>query len=260
MKKELLHFVEWKKVPEDKVEATLDELVSWGVKNIVAHPVWFKDGSERYVEKIAARLRCRGLRADACHALWGAGNDMIQLDDALWREMIRKHLAFFDELSVLNVSTYTIHLGWQKDLDTAKNCDAIRRTVDALLPGAEKNRITLALENSAEPLDMIQMLADLVREYNSEFVGMCFDAGHANCYQDGVKNTLEIMRQDIVTCHLHDNFGSFDDHNPPGNGNINWQELDALLDALPRLHHAETESGEWDQTSWNKFCAACGKA
>ena len=259
MKKELLHFVEWKKIPEEKVESTLAEVAAWGVKNLVAHPVWFRDGSERYVEKMAKRLEKFDLRSTACHALWGAGNDLIQLDESVWREMVRKHLAFFDELAILNVSSYTIHLGWQKDLDNAANCEAIRRTVDALLPGAEKNRIALALENSAEPLDMIQQLADLVRSYDSEFVGMCFDAGHANCYQKGVKKTLEIMSKDIVTCHLHDNFGTFDDHNPPGNGNMDWQELDALLDALPRLHHAETESGEWDQLSWQKFCKACGK-
>ena len=256
MKKELLHFVEWKKVPEEKVEATLADVAGWGVKNIVAHPVWFRDGRERYVEKMAKRLERFNLRATACHALWGAGNDMIQFDETMWKEMIRKHLAFLDELSAINVSTYTIHLGWSKDMDIAQSFDSVRRTVDALLPGAEKNHITLALENSAEPEAMIQILADIVAGYRSKFVGMCFDAGHANCYQNGVERTLEIMRKDIVTCHLHDNYGSFDDHNPPGGGNLDWQRLTALLDSLERLHHAETESGEWDQLSWQKFYSA----
>ena len=254
MKKELLHFVEWKKIPEEKVESTLADLQSWGVENIVAHPFWFRDGKERYVEKMAKRLGRFNLRATACHALWGAGNDMVEFEETAWREMIRKHLAFFDELAILNVSTYTIHLGWQMDInDPEKNFAAIRRTVEALLPGAEKNHITLALENSAEPEDVIRQLAETVKSYNSEFVGLCFDSGHANCYQNGIKNTLEIMRDGIVTCHLHDNYGSFDDHNPPGRGNTDWQELAGLLDSLPRLHHAETESGEWDQDSWNKF-------
>ena len=63
----------------------------------------------------------------------------------------------------------------------------------------------------------------------------------------------------IVTCHLHDNYGEHDDHNPPGEGNIDWQELDALLDTLPRLYHAETESGIWDKKSWQAFCSVLGK-
>ena len=39
MKKELVHFVEWKKIPEETVESVLADLQSWGVKNIVAHNV-----------------------------------------------------------------------------------------------------------------------------------------------------------------------------------------------------------------------------
>ena len=33
MKKELIHFVEWKKIPEEQVEPTLAELREWGVTN-----------------------------------------------------------------------------------------------------------------------------------------------------------------------------------------------------------------------------------
>jgi len=253
MKKELIHFVEWKKIPEDKVESTLAALQEWGVKNIVAHPIWFRDGAERYVEKTAARLERFGLRSTACHAMWGDGNDCIQAGDDVRHEMLRKHRAFLDELALLNVSTYTIHLGYDMRRSEDVNFELLRRTVDALLPAAEKNRICLALENSAEPLPVIRRLADLVREYRSEFVGMCYDCGHANCYQKGVEETLSVMREGIVTCHLHDNFGSFDDHNPPGDGNIDWKKLTEMLDALPRLHHGETESGDWSRDSWEKF-------
>jgi len=254
MKKELLHFVEWRKIPEEKVEATLAELPDWGVRNIVAHPCWFRDGKERYVDKMAERLNRFGLRATACHALWGGNNDCIQPDEAVKKEMLRKHLVFMDELSVLGISTYTLHLGYKPEDDVDKDFELLRGTVDALLPGAEKNRISLALENSAEPIPVIRRLAEMVRSYDSDYVGLCFDCGHANCYQKSVAKTLEIMRDGIVTCHLHDNYGSFDDHNPPASGNINWTELTSGLDSLPRMHHAETESGEWGRESWEKFC------
>lgn len=254
MKKELIHFIEWRKVTEDKVESTLADAASWGVKNIVAHPIWFKDGAERYVDKMAKRLAAAGLRATACHALWGENNDCIQRDESIFQRMIRRHSAFLDELSALNVSTYTMHLGILPEDDLDEAFGQLRRTVDALLPAAERNRIALALENSGEPMPVIRKLADLVTGYQSEFVGMCFDAGHANCYQGTVRETLEVMQDGIVTCHLHDNYGSFDDHNPPAGGNIDWDELTDLLDNLPRLHHAETESGDWDEASWKKFC------
>lgn len=256
MKKELIHFVEWKKIPEEQVEPTLAELQEWGVTNIVAHPNWFRDGAERYVEKMAKRLNRFGLLSTACHALWGGVNDCIQPDFAVRREMIRKHTAFMDELAVLGVSTYTLHLGYDMNADMETNFALLRRTVEVLLPAAERNRITLAIENSAEPLPVIRRLAETVREYRTEFVRLCYDSGHANCYQKSVAETLDIMREGIVTCHLHDNNGSFDDHNPPGGGSIDWSELSRLLAGLPRLHHMETESGAWDRESWEKFCRA----
>lgn len=254
MKKELIHFVEWKKIPEEKVETTLAELQEWGVKNIVAHPVWFRDGAEHYVEKMAERLNRFGLKSTACHALWGDGNDCIIPDQEKWSEMIRRHSLFLRELTALGVTTYTIHLGWHVEKSPEWNFDLLRKTVDALLPVCEETSVALALENSAEPFDAIVQLAEMVKQYHHDFLGMCYDCGHANCYQKGAAKTLEVMRDGIVTCHLHDNYGEHDDHNPPGEGNINWQEMNALLDTLPRLHHAETESGIWDKPSWNRFC------
>lgn len=254
MKKELLHFVEWKQIPEDKIESTLADLQMWGVKNIVAHPVWFKNGMERYVEKMAERLNRFNLRATACHALWSDENDCIQSCEESRNIMLRKHQLFLQELTALNVSTYTIHLGWHEDKSEQWNLDSLRKTVDALLPVCEKYSIALALENSAEPLTTIAKVSKMVKEYRNKFLGMCFDSGHANCYQHGVADTLKIMHDVIVTCHLHDNYGEFDDHSIPGQGNIDWKELTSLLDALPNLHHAETESGDWGKDSWDYFC------
>ena len=253
MKKELIHFVEWKKIPEEKMESTLAELRVWGVKNIVAHPVWFRDGREPYVAKMAERLKRFELKSTACHALWGEGNDCIVPEPEDWSGMIRRHSLFLRELTVLGVTTYTIHLGWYVDRSAEWNFSLLRRTVDALLPVCEETSIALALENSAEPYEAVVQLAEMVKQYRNKFIGMCYDCGHANCYQGSVSKTLEIMRDGIVTCHLHDNYGTQDDHNPPAKGNIDWMELTRLLDTLPRLQHAETESGDWGRSSWETF-------
>ena len=107
MKKELIHFVEWKKIPEEKVESALAELRDCGVKNIVAHPVWFRDGKEHYVRKMAERLDRFSLKSTACHALWSDGNDCIIPDPEMWTDMICRHrdfLCYRDESSLLDCS------------------------------------------------------------------------------------------------------------------------------------------------------------
>lgn len=255
MKCDLVHFVEWKRVGDGELARVMAEVASWGVRRIVAHPNWFRE-DDAFIASVAQIIRANGLDAPACHALWGPGNDCVQRDEAAHRTMIAKHTRFLGQLAALEVKTYTIHLGMPDDRQVDADFDRIRRTVDELLPAAQRAGIALALENSAESPAIIARLAALAASYRSEYVGLCFDCGHANCYQHGVKETLEIMRDGIVTCHLHDNHGSFDDHNPPGDGNIDWGQLSALLDSCPRLKHAETESGDWSRESWEKFRAA----
>ena len=259
MKKELIHFIRWEKVQEKDVESILAELPEWGVENIVAHPKWFRSDGESYVKKIQNLLEKHHLRSTACHALWGTGNDCISPDPVIQDDMIRRQSIFLRELQMLKVTTFTIHLGYHKEMSLDQNFSLLKKSVDSLLPVCEETGITLALENSGEPLPVIQRMEEMVQKYHHPNLGTCFDCGHANCYGGGVAKILEVMKNNIVTCHLHDNYGEHDDHNPPGEGNIDWKELDSMLDTLPRLYHAETESGIWHKESWDAFRSVLGK-
>lgn len=66
----LVHFVEWKKVPDEAFETTLKELASWGVSDLVAHPVWGLRDEETpgYLEKTARAVKSHGMNLPACHA------------------------------------------------------------------------------------------------------------------------------------------------------------------------------------------------
>ncbi|MBR2872548.1 MAG: sugar phosphate isomerase/epimerase, partial [Lentisphaeria bacterium] len=130
----------------------------------------------------------------------------------------------------------------------------VRRSIEKLLPTAVKNNIVLALENGSETPEQLQKMIALADEFDSEQLGFCFDTGHANCY--GTKNVNELrslMSSRIAVLHLHDNHGSFDDHNPPGGGNIDWTDLVPRLKSLPKLRNPETESGDWSRESWESF-------
>ena len=253
MKKNLVHFIEWRKIPDEKIAGVMADAASWPqLTDIVAHPCWFREDGN-FIPFIARELQKNGLRAPACHALWGIGNDCVQRDDSAHARMIARHCRFLDQLSELEVKTYTIHLGMPDYEQVDADFDRLQRTIDDLLPALHRNGISLAMENSGESPDIIRRLTGLAASYQDEAVGLCFDSGHANCYQNGIEKTLLVMREHIVTCHLHDNHGSFDDHNPPGDGNTDWQQLTRLLDDCPRMFHAETESGIWDQQAWAKF-------
>ena len=259
IEEKLVHFVEWKKVADADLEKTMHDVRSWGVTDIVAHPIWWYKECENkgYLKRIASMLKAADLKTPACHALWGLGKDLACNDESQRLIAMENHKAFLYALAEMGVSSYTLHLGLAGATDLTFARDQIRRSVDALLPVAQETSIALALENSGESLDNMHYVIDLVASYADPVVGLCFDTGHANYYPEaGLFELLELMKKDMVTCHMHDNYGTEDDHNPPGEGNIPWGKLVAALKACPRMHHAETESGNWSHESWDRFYAA----
>ena len=192
MKKDLIHFIRWELVAEDQVERVLAGLPQWGVRDIVAHPKWFRDDGESYVEKIALLLKKYGLRSTACHALWGDGNDCIIPDPTVWADMIRRQSLFMEQLQVLGVTTFTIHTGMLLDLPGNDNLGLLRKTIDALLPCCEKTGITLAVENSAEPLPFIQDVENPFCQ-GDNFIRLLITDDPAHEHE-------LVLAEDVVTC------------------------------------------------------------
>jgi sugar phosphate isomerase/epimerase len=252
----LVYFVNWKLIPEPEIEALLRELASWGVSHLVFPPCWGEWEQQRpgVMQAIADKIQALGLQTPAAHALWGKGLDMSCLDPEQHRQMLAQHTAFLRALAPLGVNTYTVHPGIAEQKTTPEQWAAIRRSLDTLLPVAAETGIVLALENGHESLDDLRYLSSLVAEYRHENLGICFDSGHANSYSPlGAVGMVQLLSDQLVTCHLHDNYGTDDDHNPPGQGNIPWTELVQALKKCPNLRHAESEAGDWQRPAWEKF-------
>jgi sugar phosphate isomerase/epimerase len=81
--------------------------------------------------------------------------------------------------------------------------------------------ISLAVEN-CNPSDA-ESIEYYFRRYPPEFVGFCFDSGHAH-----INNNFDrlLKFQDrLRALHLHDNRGKEDDHQPPFFGTIDWEKV-----------------------------------
>jgi sugar phosphate isomerase/epimerase len=59
--------------------------------------------------------------------------------------------------------------------------------------------------------------------YEPEFIGWCYDSGHANIH--GNLDYLMFYGDRLKVTHFHDNLSILDDHQYPGWGNINWGKV-----------------------------------
>lgn len=120
---------------------------------------------------------------------------------------------------------------------------------DFLIPVAEKNQVSVALETFGQARVYGEVKADFfadVRELKKLYDALdtknkvlCMDTGHIHeAVSFGVQDVPEAIRilgNDIKLLHLHDNNGSADQHLPPivhGRGVIYWPDVFEALDDI----------------------------
>ena len=91
---------------------------------------------------------------------------------------------------------------------------------------AEQYQTHIYIENSPD-LDP-QPIRELMRRIADERIGVCLDFGHANYSRVPIRGWFDALGDRIGYLHLSDNNGSFDDHLPLGDGNIDWEEAHTL--------------------------------
>jgi sugar phosphate isomerase/epimerase len=85
--------------------------------------------------------------------------------------------------------------------------------------------IRLAVENCYKGDEFF--LEGLLEVFEPEFLGICFDSGHANIH--GNIDAVFRHGKRLLATHLHDNKGYLDIHQPPFWGTVNWKNVTDLI-------------------------------
>ena len=103
--------------------------------------------------------------------------------------------------------------------------DPLRRSLDELQPVARQYGIRIAIENEVQ----FSVPRQLLREYQSEFLGLCYDSGHGNIADRRGLDELATLTDRLIALHLHDNDGTADQHKLPFTGTVDWPRLAQLI-------------------------------
>ena len=90
------------------------------------------------------------------------------------------------------------------------------------------DRLPVMLENifEEEPLS----IAELLKHFKNKNLHFCFDSGHFNLFSKvPLDKWLTVLGKNVREMHLHDNYGSRDDHFPIGQGIFPFKDLKVFL-------------------------------
>jgi len=113
------------------------------------------------------------------------------------------------------------HLGGREAMEP-RRMDAAFSSLEHLTAFAKQRGVTIALENTPGELATPASLRHFIEDTRLHDLRLCFDTGHAHM-EEGVERSYEVMRELVVTTHVHDNHGEKDDHLLPFEGTIDWE-------------------------------------
>lgn len=260
------YFCSFSNLDERMRRMMMEEFAANGAKHLVLSDGLFKliAGTPKLYLTIQNEMSAAGLSFVDSHAPFGGECDPAIPVPEYRRQMLAR-LKFTLQLACdFGVDSCCVHVDSTvyPGYTLRQHFDAARRTLDEILPVAEKLGVVICLENIFKPLNTVDEVLALIGEFPSPCLGACFDVGHANIMEHGMSSpdcvacdrfgkagvpvpwehdVLGRMLPHIVNCHLHDNNAVTDDHDLPGRGTVDWAATFSRLRSAPRLRSMQSE-------------------
>ena len=249
----------------------MHELAQLGAKHLVlSNPlISMTMRTPELLKKLQAEMAQEGLTFVDAHSPFGRESDLLNPYEESRPRMVELHRLAMRIAADFGVDTICIHTGNPNWFDTKRfplktSMENICRALEKLLPFAEELGMTICIENIWTPTTTPEQLLAVKAQFPTDALGFTYDAGHANLMAQGRQyddsearrqwpaeefpagvpwdeHILEKMLPHVVNCHLHDNFGQWDEHRCPGHGNIDWPHILGLLKQAPRLKNLQSE-------------------
>jgi sugar phosphate isomerase/epimerase len=123
-----------------------------------------------------------------------------------------------------------LHLGLPREEFNLDKFDAAFTSLEHLNIYAKERGVSILLENIPNELTTPERLIRFL-EYTHMGLKICFDTGHAHM-TCGVGQAFEVLKEHIVSTHVHDNQREKDEHLVPFEGGIDWEQAARRLRGL----------------------------
>jgi len=185
------------------------------------------------IHRVVQRVDELGLEAYSFHAPFADHIDITAFNPDQRNLALQEILKAAEAAAILQVRYFVIHPGPEHEqtphLPCGERFERMQNAAGTLNKVAQRCRelgIGCVLENKLPHLlfggtsDILWILGAMT----TINIGTCLDTGHAFLSGD-LYNVMHKLSGHLQMIHANDNGGNFDDHKPPGEGNIDWEKL-----------------------------------
>ena len=214
----------------------------------------FLDADETALESTGERFRAAGIRLYSAHAYFGGAYDLSLLEEDARKKTVAYHGMALTRAASAGISCLVVHpsghLGTPRE--EARREAQLRASIETLLETAENTGVRLALENMP-PTNLGRdsaTIRGIVDDFDSLYLGVCFDIGHGHLVEEGVVTSFQGLRERIITFHLQDNDGHRDRHLQPPYGTLDWQAFIHEIQGFDFPFPMAVEAPPWNRAPW----------
>lgn len=198
---------------------------------------WYTDYlySKYEIAEIAKWLKIYNLQLLDIHG--STGIDRLWVAPEEYRrksgvELVLNRARMFAELEgqgglIMHIPNYNCNMTADERKTIPPKVEALKRSLDELLPELEKLNVAIAVENGHS--DTFETIYDIMDSYDAKYLGITFDSGHANIKEAAGFDLIEKVKDRIYVLHLNDNNNSGDQHQPPMYGTVDWDRVIKML-------------------------------
>jgi sugar phosphate isomerase/epimerase len=198
---------------------------------ICSLPSHFNFHDQEKVRLTARKLQDLGMVACSFHAPFADHIDITSLDERTRRRSIEEVLVAARAAAGLSARSFVIHPGPEHSGtpppgERERRLEHVAVSLSEIAERCHEMGVQCLLENKLPHLlfgnipDMMWILGAM----STVQVGVCLDTGHAHL-AGNLDHAVQKLANYLRLVHASDNLSRFDDHRPPGRGDINWWRL-----------------------------------
>lgn len=215
------------------IEDVLHYFAENGFENleICTFPAHLDFHDDAKIRSAARAISSAGLTAESLHAPFADGIDISSGDESKRKKSVSELRRACECAKLLDTTYIVLHPGPEKDRNLRPHewypkMQLAAESLNEIADFCTDIGLTLLLENMLPHLmfghigDMMYLLGAI----SSTNVGTCLDTGHAYLSGD-LARVANKLSGHLRMIHANDNCGKWDDHFPPGDGDIEWEPL-----------------------------------
>lgn len=211
----------------------------------IGEPVFYSTDYAKQVLQLAEHTH---LHVADVHGYGGPGDGMTYTEELFAAVNINRA----EFAASLGGGAVVIHLPMRREMKPTEAVESSVGLLRAIRPAFEKLGVRAAVENLPWPTHADGFLDALLVQFPPEFLGFCYDSGHA--VMTNQQHLLPRHLSRLLVTHLHDNDSSSDQHNLPGQGKADWPAVIRELKSPSYLGTINLELRLPANTELEAFC------